>query len=265
MKRLAEYILVVICSCVFSASAFADTAFPSWDWQLTEPFDLSRDVKVMDLEPASVTTKDIARLKARGVFTICYVSVGTIENFRSDFLQFPENVIGNIYGDWPDENFLDIRQMDILLPLMRKRFHKCRKLGFDAIEADNMDVYENDSGFPITQDDNVKYLRALADIARDMGLQIAQKNVPELSPLLIDKFDFVISEGCFHNNWCEQLSLYRAAGKNIYNAEYTDTDVNWNDACEYAYTSNNMYQGVSYLSMILKDRELTKQLDTCPE
>ena len=46
--------------------------------------------------------------------------------------------------------WLDIRQLPVLEPIMTARFQMCQQKGFDAVEPDNMDGYENDTGFPIT-------------------------------------------------------------------------------------------------------------------
>lgn len=232
-----------------------DGATSYWDWQLTEPFDLTRDVQVFDLDPDSVTPAQIAALNSQGIKTVCYVSIGTLEDYRDDVASFPASVIGNTYGDWPDERFLDVREIDILKPLMAARFQNCLDMGFNAIEPDNMDVHENDSGFDISSADMVAYILALADVAHGMGLEYAQKNVPELTPLLVGSADFIIAESCFQDNWCGDILAYSAAGKDILDAEYSDRPVDFDVACGYAANNN--------IRMILKDRDLTAELQTC--
>lgn len=192
----------------------------SWDWQLTDPLDLSVPVEIFATDPDSVTAADVAALKARGVRTICYVSIGTVEEWRSDADRFPTQVVGNLYDDWPGERFLDIRQHDILLPLMQARFARCAAMGFDAVEPDNMDVHINDSGFPLTGADVVAYVTALAEIAHGMGLQIGQKNVPDLTPQLAGVLDFAITENCLTDGWCGDLAVYPSSGRPIFAAEY---------------------------------------------
>jgi endo-alpha-1,4-polygalactosaminidase (GH114 family) len=229
---------------------------PSWDWQLSAPYDLARDVSVIDLDADNHSAAEIAALNARGITTICYVSVGTLEDWRDDIHTFPASVIGRTYGDWPDEKFLDIRQRDVLLPLMRARFQTCKDMGFAAIEPDNQDVYANNSGFEISATETLSYLTALADLAHDMGLRIAQKNVPELTPQLVGTMDFVITEGCFDDGWCGDVQTYAHAGKPIYAAEYTDTTVDFAQACAYGDANDILF--------ILKDRDLTAARQTCP-
>lgn len=227
----------------------------TWDWQLTEPLDLSRTANVLDLHPDLVSPADLAELKARGLKTICYVSVGTLEKTASDLEDFPKAVIGKVYGDWPDERFLDIRRRDVLVPLMRKRFQRCKALGFDAIEPDNMDVHANDSGFDISADDTVAYVRGLAEEAHRMGLAIGQKNVPELTGAFIDVLDFAITESCFQDGWCDDVLPYARAGKAIFSAEYIDRPLDMAAACAYAARHG--------LSLIAKDRHLTRKYRGC--
>lgn len=228
----------------------------TWDWQLSEPYDYTRVVDVMDIDPDNLSKDETAEIKARGTYLICYVSVGTQEKYREDRDAFPALVVGKTYGDWPNEKFLDIRQLDVLLPLMKARFQRCKDYGFDAIEPDNMDVYDNDSGFALTEADGLRYIRALADLAHSMGLQIGQKNVPDATLHLVDHLDFIITEACYDDGWCDEILPYAAQGKPVYAAEYTDTSVDFDAACEYA--------KINDISMILKDRDLTSFYKSCP-
>lgn len=240
---------------IWISGAYAASAASTWEWQLSAPFDLSHEVEIYDVDPDNHSGEEIAALNARGVKTICYVSVGTLENGRDDGDEFPAEVIGKVYGDWPDERFLDIRQLDVLLPLMKARFQRCKDMGFAAVEPDNQDVHDNESGFPVTSDDTIAYVKALADIAHEIDLEIGQKNIPELTGALVNSLDFIVTEGCFVDGWCEQTLAYTEAGKPILAAEYSDTDVDFNAACAWGKEHA--------VSFILKDRDLTKSRTTC--
>ncbi len=255
MTGYALGLLVAVAGCAELSSEIQVISQNSWDWQLSEPFNLTRNVSIFDTDPDSVTAAQVRAMNARGIKTICYVSVGTVENYRDDVGVFPNSVIGRTYGDWPDEKFLDIRQLDILLPIMTARFQRCKDMGFDAIEPDNMDVYNNDSGFSLSEADGVNYILALAKVAHGMGLEIGQKNVSDITDQLVDTMDFVITEGCFVDGWCEEVAAYAHSGKDILAAEYTDSNINWQNACAFAQNNN--------ILMILKDRDLTAALQTC--
>ncbi|MCR9085942.1 MAG: endo alpha-1,4 polygalactosaminidase [Rhodobacteraceae bacterium] len=226
-----------------------------WDWQLTEPFDLSVDVQVIDLDPDSVTPSQIAALKARGVKTICYVSVGTVESYRDDAELFPEHVLGAVYDDWPNERFLDIRQLDAILPLMTARFDRCRALGFDAVEPDNMDLFENETGLPITAAHQIAYLRPLIAYAHRIGLEIGQKNAPDLIPALHRDFDFIILESCFHYGFCDDALVYAQEGKDVLAAEYSHMPVDRRAACAFGAKAG--------IRFIFKERELAAGGQAC--
>ncbi len=247
----ATSFIAMICLALPAAAA------QSWDWQLSAPYDLSRKVDVFDLDPDNVSKADIATLNRRGTTTICYVSIGTLENYRDDVASFPKRVIGKVYGDWPDERFLDIRKVKILIPLMKARFEKCADMGFVSIEADNMDVYENDSGFAISAGDTLRYLKHIAAIAHGLKMKIGQKNVPELTTHLVQSLDFAIAESCYQDKWCDQLTPYIRAGKPVYDAEYDDRSIDFRSACRKMTGSG--------ISMILKDRNLTEKYQSCDE
>ncbi len=232
----------------------------AWDWQLSDAIDPPTGIDVFDADPDNVTRQQIAALNAAGVYTICYVSVGTLENWRDDVNQFYDAdifnipVVGKRYEEWPDEFFLDIRNPALRF-VMQRRFADCALKGFDAIEADNVDVYTNDSGFDLSAGDTIAYIRQLAADAHDLGLEIGQKNVPELTGQLVGMLDFAITEDCYADGWCDQVLPYVKAGKPVFAAEYTDTGVNFAAACTYGAAHG--------LSVILKDRNLNTELTTC--
>jgi hypothetical protein len=227
-----------------------------WDWQLTGPFDLTRDVGAISLDPVDHDKAAIMALNERGVKTICYTSIGTLEDWRDDVDSFPDFVVGGTYDEFSDDRFLDIRQIDVLIPIMAARFQACKDNGFVAIEADNQDIYQLNSGMQITTADTVAYLTALADIAHGMELQIGQKNVPDLTPDLVGTMDFVIAEGCYKYDWCDEILVYAQVGKPLYAAEILDDGVDPPTACRYGAA-----RGIQF---IFKDSDLSAQLQYCP-
>lgn len=236
----------------------APAAFPpglSWDWQLDGEMDLGRAVDVMALDLDEVEPSDIAALKARGVRTVCYISVGTAEDFRDDWPDFPPAVLGPELPDWPGERYLDIRDRAAILPIMLRRMERCAAKGFDAVEPDNMDLYDNEVGFPISRSHQLAYLRDLAGMAHGLGLAIAQKNAEELVPDLVEQFDFMMIEECWANERCEETLPYIRAGKAVLDAEYTDSGTDLPQACAAAVRMG--------ISMVYKTRELRAEWIRC--
>ncbi len=202
-----------------------------WDWQLTEPYDLNVNVKLLVMEADDHAAEDIAALKARGVTPICYLSVGTWEDFRDDADQFPEHILGKPLSNWPGERYLDVRQRDVLLPIMAVRIARCAEKGFEGIEPDNMDLYENDNGFGITKADALAYLHPLAAYAKRLGLEVIQKNASELVPDLVQSFDRVLVEECFQYGYCEEFLPYKEAGKDVLVVEFAESGQDWETIC----------------------------------
>ncbi len=226
-----------------------------WDWQLSGNVAAPHGVSVFDTDPDSVTRGQIMALNAAGVYTICYVSVGTLEYYREDVKHFPPQTLGKRYEDWPDERFVDIRDQGHIPAIMAKRFATCAQKGFAAVEPDNVDVYQNDSGFDISAADTLRYLKMLAKAAHDLNMEIGQKNVPELTSDLVGVMDFMIAESCYQDGWCEQVLPYIKAGKPVFDAEYTDRPINFKKACNYAENTK--------ISLVLKDRDLTSKRRVC--
>lgn len=226
-----------------------------WQWQLEGEinFDIIADVYDFDAE---VLQSTIANLHDRGAKAICYISVGSYENWRADAVQFPLEVLGKNYQGWPGEKWLDIRRIDLLAPIMRARLDLCAAKGFDAVEPDNLEIYKNDTGFPLTYQDQLRYAKWLANEAHARGMAIGLKNAPEMVSDLVDLFDFAISEDCFYYEWCEQMLPFIQAGKPVFAAEYTDLD---GDFAEYCQLSDQLG-----FSTILKERDLGAWIETCP-
>ena len=228
----------------------------TWQWQLDQPVDLSFDVAVYDVDLFDTDASVVASLHAQGRKVICYLSAGSWEEWRPDAGQFPAAVIGNDYGGWPGEKWLDIRQIDALAPIIRARLDLCRDKGFDAVEPDNIDGYTNDTGFPLTYADQLAYNRWLAEEARARGLSIGLKNDSEQTADLLPYFDWALTEDCFDQGWCAEMSPFISAGKPVFAAEYTDTGITTADFCPQA--------AALQFSAILKNRDLDAWMEPCP-
>ena len=227
----------------------------SWQWQLGSALDLDLKVDVWDID-LDVHKSVVDTLHSLDAKVICYISVGSHENWRSDADQFPEEVLGNDYEGWSGERWLDIRRIDLLAPIMLARLDACAAKGFDAVEPDNMEIYTNDTGFPLTYEDQLRYALWLADEAHQRGLAIGQKNAPDQTKDLFEIFDFAITEDAFYYGWAGQMKPYIAAGKPVFAAEYTDLP---GDFAEFCRQSNELG-----FSTILKHRDLGAWLQTCP-
>lgn len=192
----------------------------SWQWQLSGRLDLGVEAEIFDVDYEKTTATEVDALKQKGRQTICYLSVGSREDFRGDANHFPASVRGSTMSGWPDEQWLDIRRMDVLLPIMAARMDICADKGFDAVEADNVDGYLNETGFPLDADDQLAYNRAVAKLAHERGLSVALKNDVDQIAGLVGDFDFAINEECARYDECGLYKPFTDAGKAVLHVEY---------------------------------------------
>jgi hypothetical protein len=193
----------------------------SWQWQLSDlPVDQSIDAEIFDIDLFDNNTSAVASLHARGRKVICYLSAGSWENWRPDAGAFPAAVKGKPLEGWAGESWLDIRQIDVLGPIMEARMDLCKSKGFDAVEVDNIDGYANDSGFRLTFQDQLNYNLFLANAAHARGLSIGLKNDLDQVKALLPYFDWALNEECFQYDECSLLRPFIKAGKAVFNVEY---------------------------------------------
>ena len=226
----------------------------SWQWQIGGgAIDPNLDVDVFDIDWEE-SADTVEMLHQAGKKVVCYVSVGSWEDWRPDAGDFPESVIGNDYPDWPGEKFVDIRVQE-LRDVMAKRFDACRDKGFDAVEPDNMDVFSSDSGFDLTRADGVDYAEWMAAACHERSLAIVQKNAPEITDSIASLYDGVLTEDCYADgNWCGDMQPYIDADKPVFACEY-DADI-FDDACAWGGSRN--------YSFILKGLDLDGPVTFCP-
>ena len=192
----------------------------SWQWQLSTPVDHSVNAEMYDIDLFENDAAVVAKIHAAGRKAVCYLSVGTYEPYRPDSAKFPAAVKGKALGDFPDETWLDIRRWDVLGPIFEARFDLCKSKGFDGIEPDNVDGYTNESGFPLTYNDQIQFNRRIADLAHARGLSVGLKNDLDQVSDLLSSFDWALNEQCFQYKECEAMAPFIAAGKAVFNVEY---------------------------------------------
>lgn len=190
---------------------------------------------VLDIDGEQNSAATVATLHARGQKVICYFDAGVYETYRTDAYKFPKSVIGKADQGWNGSYWLDVRQHSVLLPIMKARAQQCVDKGFDMVEPDEIDGYENDSGFPLTYADQLSYDRAVASMAHGLGISILLKGDIVQAHDLVTSFDATLNEECYRYQECTNpydprtdsevpgLQVFSAANKPVWIAEYTST------------------------------------------
>ena len=129
-------------------------------------------------------------------------------------------MLGAEYEGFPEERWLDIRRIDLLAPILRARIDTCREKGFDGVDPDNLNGFENRTGFPLTADDQLRFNTWLANEVHARGLSVGLKNDGTQAGVLVPYFDWVIVEECIQQRNCGEYAPFTRARKAIFAIEY---------------------------------------------
>jgi hypothetical protein len=225
----------------------------SFDWVLSGAPDTNKNVKVIDIDAFNATAETVASFKSKGTIVIGYISVGSREDWRPDINLIPADCIGNDYPGWPGEKFLDIRQMSKLTPMITSRLDMIKSKGFDGVEPDNMDCFENNTGFPLSQQDGINYALWLASLAHSRGLSIGQKNASEIASAIVNVYDWALLEDGFGDGFYTDFFSYINLNKAVFDTEYSDN--NLSTYCGQAASAR--------VTLIRKNLDLDNWIQTC--
>jgi hypothetical protein len=235
-----------------TAASWVPSPGMTFQIQFSGELDLSVEANLYDLDVFDTDASTVQLLHQNGKHAICYINAGAVEEWRPDVTLFPQVVIGEPYQGWPGESWLDIRNLNALAPILEARLDLCKQKGFDGVEFDNVDGYQNETGFELTTADQLAFNRWLADAAHERGLSVGLKNDPEQIAALEPWFDFLILESCFSQGWCDQAQPFVDNSKLIIDIEYS----NFKLYCD---------QGKDLsITLIGKDHELNSRTETCP-
>lgn len=180
---------------------------------------LSFDYNIIGIDLFDTQVSEIQDLHAKGIEVFCYFSAGSFEDWRPDMDKFPESAIGNKLDGWDGENWLDIRDTQVL-NIMKERINLAAQKGCDAVDYDNVDGYTNVTGFDLTKADQERFLIAMATYSKALGLKTVLKN----GLLMIDNiepyFDYAVNESCHHYKECYYYDNFIENNKFVFNIEY---------------------------------------------
>jgi hypothetical protein len=232
------------------------TAGASYQIQYDGKLDLGVPAKIYDLDMFDTKASVVAELHKMGRRAMCYISVGTWERWRRDAHEFPRSVLGKPDGNWKGERWLDIRKTSILEPIMAQRLDLCKKKGFDGVDPDNLDGYENKTGFPLTYQEQLTYDTWVANAAHDRGLTADQKGDNDQVKDLVKVYDFAVVEQCYAQHWCKSFDLYTNANRLVVDVEYYQSQQRFLDG-------NCAEASKNHDTAMLKKLQLTAWILTC--
>jgi hypothetical protein len=217
-------VIGVVCMAAGPSSAqdaeWRPTPGTTWQWQLSGSVDTNVDAQVYDIDLFDAPQETIDALHAAGRRVVCHFSAGSYEVRRPDAGSFPRRVRGaSLDPPYASERWLDIRNQ-ALQPIMEARLDLARSKGCDGVEPDNLDGYENDTGFKLRARHQRAYNRFIAEEAHDRGLAVALKNNASQVTALEPTFDFAVVEQCFEFEECTKYEAFVDGGKAVFQVEY---------------------------------------------
>ena len=232
--------------------AAGPNAGPEFQWELDHPLNIrsaadtgggaknslgkrSGTTTVYDIDGiinSAATVKALHKLKDKA---ICYIEIGAAGNYypagaerlRVTYYQQLKRArdLGKAVPGYP-EYYLNINAASTTRIIEAMIRQQCAAKGFDAVEPDIDDSYTDTTGFKITEQDNIRYDRALGAYAHSLGLAWGQKNGDndaQFSRALEPVTDFLLDEECNYYQTCGIVTTpYVRARKLVLNAEYTD-------------------------------------------
>lgn len=193
----------------------------SWHLQLAGEVDLEIGRDVFDIDLYETSVLEVSAIHNNGGYAIAYFNGGAWQPDKPDSDLYPDSVIGTEpMKGWPQERWLDIRQIAILRPLIRNKLLLAKSKGFDGVDPDNMDGYTNTREFGLKRAHQLTFNKMVAHEAKMLGLAVFLKNADaQVSDLILD-FDGAVVEEAFKYNEASSYQPFRDNQKPVFEVEY---------------------------------------------
>ncbi len=214
-----------------------------WQWQLSGVVDETvldhvSGPKMYDIDSEEATPELISRLKAKGIYVVCYVESGDWNRQRADAGDYAPEILGRTIDGFPDEKFVNINAVDgppgptgkTLRDIMTARLDRAQAKGCDGIEPDLDDLHNYKTGFVITQADQVAFNTKMIKSAHARGMSMGLKNGASSTTgpgsfehqMIEAGADWALNEECNQYDECVGYTQFISAGRAAFQVEYLD-------------------------------------------
>jgi hypothetical protein len=139
---------------------------------------------------------------------------------------------------------------------MNARLDLAVSKGCDAVDPDNVDLHDHNTGFSITIGEMESFNLALVSAAHARGLAIGLKNDLGQLDAIASAYDFAVNEECFAFDECDVYAdNFLAEDKAVFHIEYVAA----NQAASVCAVTEALG-----LSTVIKDYDLSAAVTFCP-
>jgi cysteinyl-tRNA synthetase len=230
---------------------------------LDELADAPHDLAVIDLTRDGhddyFTEEEVGDLQDSGKTVLAYFEIGSIEDFRPEYDELPDDMILNQWPEWPEEYFVRYWEPAWWETVIRPRVDQALAAGFDGVYLDTPLAYENIDLSLVDGEDRETLGRKMVDLIvrisdyakdQDPGFLVFPQNSPELRQHsgYVDAIDGLGVEELFFaadddtsdqpcvQDWCAEnladVEALRDEGKVILAVDYASEPDNVADACD---------------------------------
>lgn len=167
-------------------------------------------------------------IKANGNQVGAYISIGTGENWRSDFTDLQPYLVTLQWDEWEGEYFVNETSTEVI-DVMKSRIDKIAAWGFDWVEFDNMDWVDDFAretyGIQASRAESITYFQELCSYVHQHGMKCMSKN----TVVGADDFDGVTYESYnIEKNWWDEegAQSFLDEGKMVLIVHYNETACN---------------------------------------
>lgn len=200
----------------------------TWNYVLHHPVRLDQtidDAQVWIIDLFDNPAETVAELHRRGRKVIAYFSAGSHESWRPDAALIPASDLGPPLDGWDGERWLRTRSPAVR-DVMRARLDMAAAKGFDGVDPDNVDGYDNvDNGrerdrLGLSRADAADYVCWLAGEAHARGLGCGLKNAGDIVPLVVDRVQWCVCEQAVQYGEEARYVPFVRRGKAVFHVEY---------------------------------------------
>jgi hypothetical protein len=236
----------------------------TWQIELSNTLnDTSFNAQVYDIDLYDNDPTVIKKLHSLNRKVICYFSAGAYEASGPDHGLFHKSDYGIALSEETvastEEKWLDTRS-DNVRSIMLARLDMAQHKGCDGVDPDHTDGYLYSSGFPLTKDTTVEYIKFLASAALERGLSIGLRNNPAVVLETLGELQWAVVEACEGYSQCALYKPYILTGKPVFHYVISYDDELDHSGDEGFYCNGT---GTANFSTIVKRKALDTWVSRC--